>query len=113
MTFWPDSKSETGDADPFIRERIAPARLILGNDFQREEPMTSEEISELNAARESLVKRRREMARQLSEAPLPSVEMAEELTKILVAIEALDRALNEAGHPYMSQGVVDQLRGED
>ncbi len=74
--------------------------------------MTSEEIKELNAARESLVKRRREMARQLSEAPLPSVEMAEELTKILVAIEALDRALNEAGHPYMSQGVVDQLRSE-
>jgi hypothetical protein len=53
------------------------------------------------------------MARQISEAPLPSVEMAEELTKILVAIEALDRALNEAGHPYMSQGVVDQLRAED
>jgi hypothetical protein len=38
--------------------------------------------------------------------------MAEELTKILVAIEALDRALNEAGHPYMSQGVVEQLRAD-
>jgi hypothetical protein len=74
--------------------------------------MTSEEIKELNAARESLVKRRREMARQISEAPLPSVEMAEELTKVLIAIEALDRALNEAGHPYMSQGVVEQLRAD-
>src|ERR671916_2294777 len=95
-----------------MRERIAPIRLIPESKCQREEPMTSEEIKELNAARESLVKRRREMARQLSEAPLPSVEMAEELTKILVAIEALDRALNEAGHPYMSQGVVDQLRDE-
>jgi chromosome segregation ATPase len=72
--------------------------------------MTQEEIQELNSARESLVKRRREMARQISEAPLPSVEMAEELTKILTSIEALDRALNEAGHPYMSQGVVEQLR---
>ena len=72
--------------------------------------MTSEEIKELNAARENLVKRRREMARQISSAPLPSVEMAEELTKILIAIEALDRTLNEAGHPYMSQGVVEQLR---
>jgi len=72
--------------------------------------MTSEEIKELNAARENLVKRRRDMARQISGAPLPSVEMAEELTKILIAIEALDRTLNEAGHPYLSQGVVEQLR---
>ncbi|ANY80223.1 hypothetical protein BB934_19980 [Microvirga ossetica] len=72
--------------------------------------MTSEEIKELNAARENLVKRRRDMARQISGAPLPSIEMAEELTKILIAIEALDRTLNEAGHPYMSQGVVEQLR---
>ena len=72
--------------------------------------MTSEDIKELNAARENLVKRRRDMARQISGAPLPSVEMAEELTKILIAIEALDRTLNEAGHPYMSQGVVEQLR---
>ena len=74
--------------------------------------MTPEEIGELNAARESLVKRRREMARQISEAPLPSVEMAEELTKILTAVEALDRALNEAGHPYMSQRVAEQLMGD-
>jgi len=113
LLFWRSSNSDIDNADLFIRERIACLGLIFGNDVQREEPMTSEEISELNAARESLVKRRREMARQLSEAPLPSVEMAEELTKILVAIEALDRALNEAGHPYMSQGVVDQLRAED
>jgi hypothetical protein len=65
--------------------------------------MTSEEIQELSAARESLVKRRREVARLIAEAPLPSIEMAEELTKILHAIEGLDRALNEAGHPYMSK----------
>ena len=68
--------------------------------------MTSEEIQELKTARESLVKRRREMARQIGEAPLPSIEMADELTRILQAIEALDRALNEAGHPYMSQGIL-------
>jgi hypothetical protein len=74
--------------------------------------MTSEEIKELNAARESLVKRRREMARQISEAPLPSIEMAEELTKVLLAVEALDRTLNEAGHPYMSQRVAEQLRAD-
>ena len=94
------------------RERIRPGRLYNEDSLEREEAMTSEEISELNAARENLVKRRREMARQISEAPLPSIEMAEELTKILVAIEALDRALNEAGHPYMSQGVVEQLRAD-
>ncbi|WP_230530856.1 hypothetical protein [Microvirga roseola] len=75
--------------------------------------MTPEEIKELNAARESLVKRRSEMARHVAEAPLPSVEMAEELTKVLVAIETLDRALNEAGHPYMSQGMVDQWQAGD
>jgi hypothetical protein len=74
--------------------------------------MTSEEIKELNAARESLVKRRREMARQIAEAPLPSVEMAEELSKILTSIEALDRALNEAGHPYMSQSMANQMQAE-
>jgi hypothetical protein len=74
--------------------------------------MTSEEIKELNAARESLVKRRREMARQIADAPLPSVEMAEELSKILTAIEALDRALNEAGHPYMSQNVADEMQAD-
>ena len=74
--------------------------------------MTQEEIQELTAARESLVKRRREMARQIVDAPLPSIEMAEELTKILAAIEALDRALNEAGHPYMSKGMVEQWQTE-
>lgn len=72
--------------------------------------MTSEEIRELNAAREKLVKRRSEMARQVAESPLPSIEMAEELTKILTAIEAVDRTLNESGHPYMSQGMVDRFK---
>jgi hypothetical protein len=101
-----------GIAQEANNERIRSRGLNPETEPNREEPMTSEEIKELNAARENLVKRRREMARQISEAPLPSVEMAEELTKILVAIEALDRALNEAGHPYMSQGVVEQLRAD-
>jgi hypothetical protein len=97
---------------PVTCERIQAIGIILETTGEDEEPMTSEEIKELNSARENLVKRRREMARQVSEAPLPSVEMAEELTKILTAIEALDRALNEAGHPYMSPGIVDQLRAD-
>jgi hypothetical protein len=74
--------------------------------------MTAEEIHELTVAREGLVKRRREMARQLGAAPLPSVEMAEELTKVLHAIEALDRALNEAGHPYMSKSMRMEAGGD-
>jgi hypothetical protein len=71
--------------------------------------MTADEIAELKVARESLAKRRREMARQVGAAPLPSVEMAEELTRVLSAIEAVDRALSEAGHPYMSEGVLSGL----
>jgi hypothetical protein len=75
--------------------------------------MTSEEVQELTVARESLVKRRREMARQIGDSPLPSVEMAEELTRILQAIEALDRALNEAGHPYMSKGIMSEFHARN
>ncbi|WP_112662796.1 hypothetical protein [Microvirga flavescens] len=67
--------------------------------------MTSDEIEELVAARENLVKRRRDIARQIAAAPLPSVEMADELTRILEAIEALDRVLTDAGRPYMSESI--------
>jgi hypothetical protein len=70
--------------------------------------MTSEEIQVLTAARESLAKRRLEMARLIAESTRPSAETAVELTKILHAIEGLDRALNEAGHTYMSKAVADQ-----
>ena len=65
--------------------------------------MTPEQIDELKGARESLCRRRSEMAKQIAAAPLVSVESAEELTKLLLALEAVDRALNEAGHPYMSE----------
>jgi hypothetical protein len=68
--------------------------------------MTSEEIQVLTAARENLGKRRLDVARIIATAPLPSVEMAEEMTRILHAIEGIDRALNEAGHPYMSSETV-------
>jgi hypothetical protein len=70
--------------------------------------MTSEEIQVLTTARESLAKRRLEVARLIAESTRPSAEIAVELTKILHAIEGLDRALNEAGHPYMSKPVADQ-----
>jgi hypothetical protein len=64
--------------------------------------MTPEQIDELNRARESLMRRRSEIAKRIAEAPLVSVESAEEITKIQHAIEAVDRTLNEAGHPYMN-----------
>jgi hypothetical protein len=70
--------------------------------------MTSEEIQILTAARESLAKRRLEVARNVAESARPSAEIAVELTKILHAIEGLDRVLNEAGHPYMSKAVAEQ-----
>ncbi len=64
--------------------------------------MTPEEIRELTAARESLCGRRSELARDVATAPHAAVETVEALTKVLLAIETIDRALNEAGHPYMS-----------
>ena len=64
--------------------------------------MTPEQIDDLNRARESLMRRRSDLARRIAEAPLVSVESAEEITKIQHAIEAVDRTLNEAGHPYMN-----------
>jgi hypothetical protein len=73
-----------------------------------DEAMRPEEIEDLTAARESLCRRRGELARAVAGDPHAPVETIEALTTILVAIEAVDRALNEAGHPYMS----DRLRVE-
>ncbi len=70
--------------------------------------MRPEEIEDLTAARESLCRRRGELARAVAGDPHAPVETVEALTTILVAIETVDRALNEAGHPYMS----DRLRVE-
>ena len=71
--------------------------------------MTPEQIDDLNRARESLMRRRSDLAKRIAEAPLVSVESAEEITKIQHAIEAVDRTLNEAGHPYMSPGMAAQV----
>jgi hypothetical protein len=65
--------------------------------------MGREDITLLNRARESMVRRRSELAKIIGAAPLVSVESAEELTKIQHAIEAVDRALADAGQPYLSQ----------
>jgi NifB/MoaA-like Fe-S oxidoreductase len=65
--------------------------------------MRSEEIEELKQARESLVRRRGALARQIAGNELPSVESAEELAKVQAGIEAIDRALADAGQPYLSR----------
>ena len=65
--------------------------------------MRREDIALLNRARESMVRRRSELAKLIGSAPLVSVESAEELTKVQHAIEAVDRALADAGQPYLSQ----------
>lgn len=70
--------------------------------------MTPDQVHELTAARENLCHRRGALARDIAADPHASAETIEALTKVLTAIEAIDRALNEAGHPYMS----DQMRGE-
>lgn len=74
--------------------------------------MTPEQIDDLNRARESLMRRRSDLAKRIAEAPLVSVESAEEITKIQHAIEAVDRTLNEAGHPYMNPAMAGQPHGE-
>lgn len=65
--------------------------------------MTQEEIEHLNRARESMVRRRGELAKRMGESPLVSVESAEELTKVQHAIDAVDRALADAGQPYLAR----------
>ena len=64
--------------------------------------MTSDEIGRLKAARESLCRHRDKIARDIAGDAFDSVALAQDLTTILLAIEAIDRALNETGHPYMS-----------
>ena len=75
--------------------------------------MTPEQLDDLNRARESLMLRRSEIAKRIAESPLVSVESAEEITKIQHAIEAVDRTLNEAGHPYMNAAMAGRIGAED
>ena len=63
--------------------------------------MTETAIETLNRARASLVRERDALARRIAGMDLAPVTMAEDLTRILVAIETLDRALTAEGQPYM------------
>ncbi len=69
--------------------------------------MAADAIETLNKARASLVRERDTLARRIAGMDLAPVTMAEDLTRILVAIETLDRALTAEGHPYMPQSLMD------
>lgn len=66
--------------------------------------MTTDEIEDLNRARAALSRQRNAIARRLGTLDLAPISMAEDLTRTLLAIEALDRALTDAGHPYFDGG---------
>ena len=65
--------------------------------------MTAEEVQELKRARDS--RRRAALARVIAGNELPSVESAEELAKVQSGIEAIDRALADAGQPYLPRAL--------
>lgn len=63
--------------------------------------MTEAEIGALNKARASLARRRNAVAESIGGTDLAPAKAAESLTHILMAIEAVDRALADAGRPYL------------
>ncbi len=67
--------------------------------------MTDTERDELTQARDALTRQRSAIAKRLGGIDLAPVSMAEDLTRVLLAIEALDRALSDAGRPYLPAGM--------
>ncbi|CAO4185643.1 hypothetical protein [Methylorubrum extorquens] len=67
--------------------------------------MSATELDDLKAARLALVRQRNAIAKRMGAIALAPVSMAEDLTRILLAIEVVDRALVDAGQPYMSADV--------
>jgi hypothetical protein len=65
--------------------------------------MNTDEVTHMKAARGSLVRQRNDLVRRITGIELVPIAMAEDLTKILVAIEAVDRALADAGHPHFDE----------
>ncbi|MCJ2063874.1 hypothetical protein MKK63_14300 [Methylobacterium sp. J-088] len=66
--------------------------------------MTADEIQDLNRARASLARQRNAIARRIGGLDVAPISMSEDLTRTLVAIEAVDRALVEAGQPHVDIG---------
>lgn len=64
--------------------------------------MTADEIADLNRARASLARQRNALAKRIGSSELAAASAAEDFMRVLLAIEAVDRALTEVGQPYMS-----------
>lgn len=64
--------------------------------------MSAAEIKDLTGARAALARQRNAIARKMAAIELAPVSMAEDLTRVLLAIEAVDRALADAGQPFMA-----------
>lgn len=64
--------------------------------------MTVDEVDDLNRARAALARQRNAIAKRLGAIDLAPVSMAEDLTRVLAAIEAVDRALADAGRPFLA-----------
>ncbi len=66
--------------------------------------MTTAERDALTKAREQLASNRLALAEQIAVSHDLDLPRVEALSKVLTAIEAIDRALVDAGHPYMFRG---------
>ncbi|KQT50205.1 hypothetical protein ASG52_25795 [Methylobacterium sp. Leaf456] len=64
--------------------------------------MNAAEIKDLTEARAALARQRNAIAKRLAGIDLAPVSMAEDLSRVLVSIEAVDRALADAGQPFMA-----------
>lgn len=63
--------------------------------------MNAAEIKDLSEARAALARQRNAIAKRLAGIDLAPVSMAEDLTRVLLAIEAVDRALADADQSFM------------
>ena len=63
--------------------------------------MTADEIQDLNRARAALARQRNAIARRIGGLDVAPISMSEDLTRTLLAIEAVDRALVDAGQPHV------------
>lgn len=62
--------------------------------------MNINEVEDMSRARAALVRQRNAIAKRLGALDLAPISMAEDLTRTLLAIEAVERALTDAGHPH-------------
>lgn len=67
--------------------------------------MNTDSVEDLTRARGSLVRQRDNLAKRIGTIEMAPISMAEDLTRVLLAIEAVDRALANAGHPHFEGDV--------